>query len=391
MSKKAIIITAVTICIIMFLVLLSAVLGFFGIKFFKNKSKINTEWGNTYYAYLKDAISDKNKDKQEDFGLKEGMENTEIEFIDVGEKNPVMVMEYEKDGNKYVNLYTTDGENQVDKIIYDEPSEVEFLYNIANESYSWYLHAEDELKDSYKLIYSILQDPNKNNEADFVIEKNEDTVQETLSGEKITLPKFDEIFVKPEIDENNKIKFSKEMIEKELKEKMADTIDNFKTKEEIITEEIKEQVLNKVSNVKELRENIKKAIEEIETDKKKKEEEEAAKTIKAGNYTLKCGTYKGTYVIADSMNPATIERTIVLNTDGTFSVTSKNSKTGKTEKTNSGKYKVGEFSEVGYGDITYYPGMKALSLEGEEIFVIDGNNKFSAVAGGGENYTYQGE
>ena len=48
--------------------------------------------------------------------------------------------------------------------------------------------------------------------------------------------------------------------------------------------------------------------------------------------------------------------------------------TGKTEKTNSGKYKVGEFSEVGYGDITYYPGMKALSLEGEEIFVIDGNN-----------------
>lgn len=106
----------------------------------KNKS-VGTTWGDTYYAYLKEAINE-------------------------------------------------------------------------NQNYNWYIHENSSTSDSYILLKNIV-DKLKNNsdksekssnvniaeiEADYTIKKDEAEIsQETTDGNKITIKKFDQIFVKPEI------------------------------------------------------------------------------------------------------------------------------------------------------------------------------------------------
>ncbi len=245
-----------------------------------NNSSTGTEWGDSYYTYLKSAIKENNN--KEDYGLKDNMENTNIQFIEVGESNPVMVMTYDYEGDSYVNIYTTEGENQVDKVVYQNPATIDFLYDIQNKSYDWYLHTENETEDLYNKIYTILKKPEQNNEAEYTIVKDDVTTQDTVSGETITLPKFDEIFIRPEIESTAKIDFTQNINPKNLKISITNIIEKFRNQEELITEEIKKAIENKIAEIEEIKQQIESAKAEIAqkvAEETKKKEEETKKNL----------------------------------------------------------------------------------------------------------------
>ena len=175
-SKLPIIITSIVLGSLLLIALI--IVGiYFGFKYLQENKTVGTEWGDTYYAYLKEAISE--DADREDYGLQKGMKNIELQFIETEQKNPVMVMTYSKQDEQYVNLYKTDESGDVDKVVYTEPADLEFLYNIENEAYAWYLHTETFYEDSYKSLNSVLEDP-ENNEADYTIKRGEETRQETV-------------------------------------------------------------------------------------------------------------------------------------------------------------------------------------------------------------------
>lgn len=299
-STKAIIIVLIAIIVLAIL----GIAGYFGYRYVQNNKTVGTTWGDTYYAYLKEAISEESN--KEDYGLQDGMENIELQFVEVGEKNPLMLMTYTKEDEEYVNIYRTNENDNVDKVVYTEPSTVEFLYDIQYDSYAWYIHTETEEQDSYKLLYTVLENPDKNNEADYTIKKGEETTQETLSGEKIILTKFDETFVKPEIDASKKIDFSTDMEEKELKENIEKGVEAYKPQEEIVTEEVKTKTEEKVSEIEETKKSIENAKEEIKKEEERKAAEEAAKGLKVGTHTLKYGKYVSDVAQMDSSMYGTI-------------------------------------------------------------------------------------
>ena len=106
----------------------AAIGGYFIYKKIELDKPIETEWGQTYYSYIKEAAEDDTK--KEVTGLKKGMEEAKIQFCDVEkEEEPVMVVSYKKDSEKYANIYYIDNEG-VNYTTYDGPAEVEMLYSI---------------------------------------------------------------------------------------------------------------------------------------------------------------------------------------------------------------------------------------------------------------------
>lgn len=384
-NKKILIITVITLIV----VIGASIGGYFVFKYFGENKTTGTEWGDTYYAYLKSA-TDKNSNK-EDYGLKNGMQNKQLQFIEVGETNPIMVMTYENEGKPYVNIYKTNGVNQVDRIMYQEPSTIEFLYDIQYNSYSWYIHIENETEDSYKKIYTVLENPEKNNEAEHTITKGDATTQTTLSGETITIPKFDELFVKPEVEPSTKIDFSEDIEQKELKENISTAVEGYKPQEEIVTEDVKKATENKVTELENTKQKIETAKAEIKADEERKAAEEAAKGLKVGNYHLKYGTYKS------SLGEAICGGTYILNQDGTFTykVTWENYQNEKYTDNASGKYSayysqdegwIIKFSFSKYHS-TYEPSNSY--PHDFDAYKVTGDNRFEGVQY--ENlWTYQG-
>lgn len=164
--------------------------------------------------------------------------------------------------------------------MYQDPATIEFLYNIEAKSYDWYLHTENEAEDSYKKIYTMLENSNQNNEVEYTIVKGDSTAQNTISGENITLSKFDETFIKPAIESIRKIDFTENIDMKVLKNNITKSVETYKKQEEIITEEIKTEIENKIAEIEKIRQQIETAKVEIaqkEAEEKAKAEEEAKK------------------------------------------------------------------------------------------------------------------
>lgn len=310
-NKLPIIIT----CIVLGIILIVAIVvgAYFGYKYVQENKTVGTEWGDTYYAYLKEAISEESN--KEDYGLQNGMNDIELQFIETEEQYPVMVMTYNKDNNQYVNLYKTSGSGNVDKVIYTEPATVEFLYNIKNETYSWYLHTETNKDDSYKSLNGLLQQPD-NNKADYTIKKGEETTQKTVSGDTITLSKFDETFVEPEVETGEKVEFSTELESKDLRENIENAVEEYKPQTEIITDEVKSETEAEVKEMEETKKSIEQAKEEIKKEEERKAAEELAKGLKVGSVTLKYGKYVSDVSQMDS----SMYGTILLRPNGKFHI-----------------------------------------------------------------------
>lgn len=357
----------VAIVILILIILIGgSVGGFFIFQNIEKNKSVGTTWGDTYYAYLKEASLEQDLGEREKYGFQANMENTTIQFCDVEENEvPAMVMTYTKDDVSYVNTYKISNDNKVINVAYKEPSTVEFLYNIELQQYIWYIHIQTGNQDSYKPISSGFEDletdnsvtenvttntnsSNVNTDAnisnvtnainvatddvtkvevtpEYTFEKDEVTTVETVDGETLSISKFDETFVKPETEGSQKVNFDiNSMNEKVIKDAVTATVEGYRTEEQIVTDDVKSSVEDKVTEVKNKQEEIKTAQEEKakkEEEERKAEEarkaaEEAAKGLKVGNCTLKYGTYKFSM---PSMTPP-LSATLVLNQDGTFSL-----------------------------------------------------------------------
>ncbi len=429
-SKAPIIVT-----VIILIVLIIAVVGYFIWQNIKKNETVGTTWGDTYYAFLKAGMESESKEMKEDFyGIHDNMEDVTLQFIDIEENAaPVMIMNYKEEGDNYVNVYNIQGEQNVYNRIVSEPSDVELLYNISLDKYIWYIHIDKENSDVYSPITlgettmtnstqennntitensnniannNIVNENTVNNTTsenlvsagtpeEITIEKGEETVQETVDGDKITISKFDETFVKPEVEESTQISVDLNNIDG-LKETMEETVNGYKQEEDIVTEEVKTEVTGQVEKIESIQQDIKDAQEEIkekeaeekrkaEEAKKKAEEEARNAGAKAGSYTLKYGTYT-----PDIEGPAAGEYTI--NSDGTFTYKNnwENVNGEKYTDTGSGTYRVyyseGDlyddtqcwvisFSYTKYHS-TYEPSNELPINNNDIVFDITGNNKF---------------
>lgn len=357
----------VAIVILILIILIGgSVGGFFIFQNIEKNKSVGTTWGDTYYAYLKEASLEQDLGEREKYGFQANMENTTIQFCDVEENEaPAMVMTYTKDDVSYVNTYKISNDNKVINVAYKEPSTVEFLYNIELQQYIWYIHIQTGNQDSYKPISSGFEDLETDNSVtenvttntnssnvstdanisnvtnainvatddvtkvevtpEYTFEKDEATTVETVDGETLSISKFDETFVKPETEGSQKVNFDiNSMDEKVIKDAVTATVEGYRAEEQIVTDDVKSSVEDKVTEVKNKQEEIKTAQEEKakkEEEERKAEEarkaaEEAAKGLKVGNCTLKYGTYKFSM---PSMTPP-LSATLVLNQDGTFSL-----------------------------------------------------------------------
>lgn len=283
----------------------------------KTESKIKEKWGQIYYEYLKD-VNEKNKEKA---GLPEDMKDAEIHFYDIENiKNPIMTIDYELNDEDYTNIYYINNK-KVDVIVYNEPTDIELLYNIENKDYNYYTKSEKESENTYKIINK--QITNKlNDETEEITEytfKDDDKDSVTdVNGNEISLTKFEQTFIEIET-ENEGIKYNTNLNDKELKKAVTKTIDNYQEIADIVTEDIKKSTSTKEEAIVKKQEEMKTAKEEVEKkqqeEKAKKEAEEKAKqeaekkaneSLKVGSYTLKYGTYKGQY--ADEGNTLVLKQ-----------------------------------------------------------------------------------
>jgi len=400
----------IMIAIIILVVVIAAVGGYFAYQYIEEQKPIEQEWADTYYNFIKG--SDEEEANAEDRKIQN---NSKIGFIDVEQvENPVMIVEYQKEEKTYTDLYYIN-DGQVNNVIDLGIANVELLYDINTKKYDWYTYKETETNDVYKKVSAEILEKNTANADETTDEakteeitftKGEEISVDTVDGNKISIPKFDTVFVKTDV-EVGKVDYTEELTNKELKKVIIESANKYKTDEEIVTEDVKKEVTNKESEVATKQEEMKKAEEEVakkiaeekaraEEEARKKAEEEAKKGIKAGNYTLKYGAYKcdqdgvggGTYVIKQ---------------DGTFTFSNNwsNIKNEKYKDTGSGSYKV-YFSE---GDD--YDSTKSWIIEftysnyhstyepsnsykpDSHVFDVTSNNKFQYRQGVG-TFTYQG-
>lgn len=386
-SKKGLIIA---ISIIVVLVLIGASIGgYFLYKKIQLEKPLDVAWGQTYYTYLKSIAEDEGK--KESYGFNNST-NTKIEFCDIEiEEEPVMVISYEKDDENYSNIYYIKDDGTVYELTYSFPTDVEMLYSIEEKEYNWYLVSKEENVAEYTPIQNkIIKSEGKEVEEDelpneYTIKDDDKTTVETVDGEEISIDKFDETFIKPDIEDTS-IDFDFNLIEEKLKEAIENLVNDYKNNDQIITDEVKEAVTEKETEIINKQEEMEKAKDEVEKKKaeeeaKRKAEEEAKKGFKVGNHRLKYGTYKSDVYIMDS----SMYGTITLNQDGTFHI--------KANCEGDYPYKImdcdGTYKATRAIDsYEYYDAIEFTTEEGDRfVFSVSSDNEFSDQWHG---YSYQG-
>ena len=302
------------IIIIIMLFILGGIGGFIAYQYSQANKSTGTEWGDTYYAYLK-SIKEADEEKIADAGLLKDTNTAKVGFIQLKkEDTPKMVLTYQKDNENYTNIYYIGNDQKVNVITFKNPTTLKLLYNREAKEYLWYLYSKENDVYSYKSLSRIFKERLNENitsseeaetiYADYTFKESElKSNFDVTEGEIPTISKFDKIFI--EVAEFDLSEINLEWDLKELKEILIKIIEQYKTKDLIITEEIKakteeqETMLeNKAKEIKELEEKKKQEEEakrKAEEEAKKKAEEEAKKkaeeaakaaTVKTGKYTL---------------------------------------------------------------------------------------------------------
>ena len=319
-SKKGLIIALV----IIILVLIGAsVGGYFLYNKIQLEKPLETAWGQTYYTYLKSITENEDGQELQEFN---NSSYTKIEFCDLEtEEYPVMVISYEQEDENYTNIYYIENieNNSVHMMSYSLPTDYEMLYSIEEKEYNWYIITKSDNTTEYSPFQNELV-PSTGEKIDEEILSNEYTIKnddkttvETVDGEELSIDKFDETFIKPEIEDNS-FEFDFNLSENDFKEAIENNVNEYKNQEQLITEEIKQTVTDKEAEITNKQEEMETAKEEVkkkeaEEEAKRKAEEEAEKGFKVGSHRLQYGTYESDVGIMDS----SMYGTIILNSDGT--------------------------------------------------------------------------
>ena len=289
-NKKIIIITL----LVLIIIALIGVGGYFGYQYWESNQTVGTQWGDTYLENLQNRVTN---------GEFSDTENGTLVFIQLEENQvPAMVLNYENDANQIMEISVFNEANELKTKKYQVEKNTELnldmLYDIKTKEYNWYEH---ETKEDGTEIFTQVNPSDIKNETEpaedqrHEFKKEEMTEQEVKEGEIPSIPKFEEEFVKPEIEKKEtEVELKGEIDKKELKNKLTEAVEDYTSQDQTITEEVKEKVENSLKDLENKKEEIKKA----EEAKKKAEEEaaakkaaeEAAKGLKVGSFTLKYGT-----------------------------------------------------------------------------------------------------
>ena len=159
---------------------------------------------------------------KETFALADDKNANKNSFYEVKDvKQPVMVINYQKDKQDYSNVYYI-SDDKVNVIVYNQPSTVELLYNIENKKYDYYLHVKDKDTNRYKTIAQQINDrinelkdskTIRPEEAEYSFKDDDVDKVTDVNGKEIILTKFDETFIKPDVKEK-KIEYNFDLEEK---------------------------------------------------------------------------------------------------------------------------------------------------------------------------------
>lgn len=305
-SKKPLIITLISIAgaVILF------VLGYFLYQFIDLSSPIKEDWGQKYYTYLKSAEEDKNIDIK----LPEDLKNSKIGFYEIkGLNEPIMIITYEKQNNNYMNIYYIK-DDEVKVIDFNNPTSIQFLYNIEEDNYDYYTYTLNNNNETYKKII----DEINGNSKDYTFNDEEKDSVIDVNGNEIYILKMDKTFIKLNT-QNNTLDYNNDLKIKELKNLIIDTIKQYEPQDKLVNDDIKNKVEEEKKIVNSKIEEIKKAEEEVE----KKKEEELKKGYQVGNATLAYGTYKFDVSDFKDLGFKEDDEVLILNVDKTCHYTRK--------------------------------------------------------------------
>lgn len=291
-KSKLPIIIAITVVIIL---IIGTVGGYFGYQYIKENKTTGTEWGDTYYSYLK-SVKEADEEKIKSAGLSKDIKTAQVQFVQVkSEDNPKMILTYQKDNESYTNIYFIGEEQKVNVISYNNPTTVKLLYNREAKEYMWYLYSKEQDKNSYKSLEKIMKEIKSENNTEQNLD-NQETKQEQeteaeasyaeytfkddelksnfeVADEEIpVISKFDEKFIETEIDDTNLLEINFEENNNKLRKELTETIRQYKTKSDLI-----EEVKTKTEEQEKILENKKEEIKIAKEEKAKKEDEEKAK------------------------------------------------------------------------------------------------------------------
>ncbi len=222
--------------------------GFFLVKDNLLSSKIDEEWGHTYYVYLKD----KNKDKENI------PNNALLKFIEVKDAEaPVMVINYKFKEKNYTNLYYIE-DKKVNAIVYKEPCEVELLYNMTKKEYNYYFKIEKEGEKNYiSLLEQIKYSSDGEIKPEYTFyDKNIEVVTDS-DGNKVEIGEFDKVFVKVE-DKIEEVEYNEDMKAQDLITAIKEAIEEYQELDKIINDEMLDMVHDKESMLKDVLEELEK-------------------------------------------------------------------------------------------------------------------------------------
>lgn len=277
--KKRVIITLIILIIIWSI----GLGGYILYKAYKEQDPFEQEWVRIYYNYLKENNESLKKEQET---LKYYRKNEKIQFCKVEEiEKPIMLYNYEELGQKFTNIFYINEENIVNTLkTFRKDLKVEYLYNIEEKTYDYYIHETNGNEEKYSKISESIKankvNENEENTIEEIYVNNTITLQNdeiisitTLEGEVIEISALDQNFVKTTLIEDNWRDINLNSYEDWIKDEFSKAIKKMKKE---LTGEENEEINNKVKEITEKKNKMIKAKEEIEQKQREEELKRAA-------------------------------------------------------------------------------------------------------------------
>ena len=267
--KKKIIITFIILIIIWAL----GLGGYIVYQKYKQQDPFELEWVRTYYDYLKENNLEM---KQEN--LKYYRKNEKIQFCKIEDvEKPVMLYNYEELGECFTIVFYLDENNNVSKLEnLKKDFKVEYLYNVEEDKYDYYIHETRDNEEYYSKISENIKISELNKEQEktsdevnwISFKKDEIYSVTSLKGEVLEISKLEQYFINTNIIEENWEDINLNSYEDWIKEEFAKTVKKMKVE---ISNKEKESIEQKEKEIDLKKEKIIKAEREIEEQKREEE------------------------------------------------------------------------------------------------------------------------
>ncbi len=282
--------TGVPFTYVLLLLLLVGIIVALGVYYYLENERdveFDNKWQETYYTFLENGIIKKGKDE---FG--KDISNTSKVYQ---EKNPKMYMleienlsypimitessgykdEYQKE-EEIENIYTIHSIGYSDTVNYDNyynVEDIEFLYNINNDTSGWYLKLEENDEDVYIEIKEIVN-YSKGNTTEYRIAEDE----------------FDNNFIKLNVN-ISKYKLSNNMSSNRLKNTIVKATNSIREIDDILNEKVLKDINKKINKESEEEQKEIEDTKQEEQKEQEKQQETNYNKLKVGEYSLDYGTY----------------------------------------------------------------------------------------------------